>query len=72
MVVLFLVSVASVAIDALLLGLLYSRISRGDERGRSIQFSNKAVIRRIDGVPYFMFQLCELRSHQLVEAHVTS
>ena len=28
------------------------------------------MIRRVRGKLYFMFQLCELRKHQLVEAHV--
>eukprot|EP00466_Bigelowiella_natans_P015879 jgi/Bigna1/127495/aug1.4_g2203 len=68
--VLFFVMVASTALDACLLGLLYGRLSRADKRGRSICFSNKAIIRRINNIPYFMFQLCEMRSHQLVEAHV--
>jgi len=70
MVILFFVMVASTVLDAMLLGLIYARISRADKRGRTICFSNKAVIRRVNGVPYFMFQVCEMRSHQLVEAHV--
>jgi hypothetical protein len=32
--------------------------------------SDKAVLRRIDGRLYFMFQICELRKRQLVEANV--
>lgn len=32
--------------------------------------SNKAVIRRIRNKLYFMFQICELRKRQLVEATV--
>ena len=33
-------------------------------------FSNFAVLRKIRGQYYFMFQVCERRKHQLVEAHV--
>lgn len=33
-------------------------------------FSNVGVIRKIRGNYYFMFQVCERRKHQLVEAHV--
>ncbi|KAF1322507.1 Inward rectifier k channel protein, partial [Globisporangium splendens] len=33
-------------------------------------FTNSAVIRRIRGSYYLMFQVCERRKHQLVEAHV--
>ena len=32
--------------------------------------SNRAIIRRIRGKLYFMFQVCELRKMQLVEAKV--
>jgi hypothetical protein len=33
-------------------------------------FTNSSVIRKIRGDYYFMFQVCERRAHQLVEAHV--
>lgn len=56
--------------NALLIGILYARISRGTKRSSSIAFSDRAVIREIKGKLYFMFQVCELRKHQLTEAHV--
>lgn len=56
--------------DAVTIGIIYSRLSRPTTRASTILFSNNAVIRRIRGKLYFMFQLCELRKHQLVEAHV--
>jgi hypothetical protein len=56
--------------DALTIGIIYCRLSRPQSRSSTVIFSNKAVIRRIRGKLYFMFQLCELRKHQLVEAHV--
>jgi hypothetical protein len=56
--------------DAVTIGIIYSRLSRPTTRASTIVFSNYAIIRRIRGKLYFMFQLCELRKHQLVEAHV--
>lgn len=56
--------------DALTIGILYSRVARPNTRASTILFANKAVIRKIRGKRYLMFQICELRKHQLVEAHV--
>lgn len=56
--------------DALIIGLLYSRVGRPNTRASTIIFTDKAVIRRIRGKLYFMLQVCELRKHQLIEAHV--
>ena len=56
--------------DAVTIGVLYCKLSRPHARASTVIFSDKAVIRRIRGKLYFMFQLCELRKHQLVEAHV--
>jgi hypothetical protein len=57
-------------IEAISIGILYSRLARPGTRASTIIFSDKGVIRRIRGKLYFMFQLCELRKHQLVEAHI--
>ena len=68
--IIFLLSVLSILYDAVCLGLIFNRISRINTRASTIIFSNKAVIRfSKEGVPYFMFQVCEMRKHQLVEAH---
>lgn len=56
--------------DAITIGVLYCRIARPQGRASTILFSNHAIIRRIRGKLFFMFQICELRKHQLVEAHV--
>ena len=56
--------------DAVTVGVIYSRLARPTTRASTILFSSCAVIRRIRGKLYFMFQLCELRKHQLLEAHV--
>lgn len=52
------------------IGLIFARISRATSRASTIIFSGRGVIRRLHGKLYFMFQTCELRKHQLVEAHV--
>lgn len=56
--------------DALTVGVIYSRLARPTTRASTVIFSNHAVIRRIRGRLFLMFQLCELRKHQLNEAHV--
>lgn len=57
-------------VEGLSIGIVYCRLSRPHARASTLIFSQRAVIRRIRGKLYFMFQLCELRKHQLVEAHV--
>ena len=50
--------------------MIYCRFGRPSKRASTIILSNKAILRRISGKLYFMFQLVELRKHQLVEAQV--
>lgn len=56
--------------DAVTIGIIYSRLGRPNKRASTVLFSSNAVIRRIRDKLYFMFQLCELRKHQLTDAHV--
>jgi potassium inwardly-rectifying channel subfamily J len=56
--------------QAVAIGLLFQRISRGHKRSKTILFSDKAVVRRVKGVWYLMVRIGELRSHQLIEATV--
>ena len=56
--------------DAVTIGVIYCRLARPQGRASTILFSCNAIIRRIRGKLYFMLQLCELRKHQLVSAHV--
>ena len=57
-------------LDGFVAGVAFTRLSRPNKRANSIIFSNSAVIRRINGKLYFMFQLSELRKHQLFQAQV--
>jgi len=61
---------SAITFDAVAIGLLFQRISRGHKRGKTVLFSDKAVVRRVRGVPYLMFRVGELRRHQLLEATV--
>jgi hypothetical protein len=56
--------------DALVIGVIYSRISRPNKRAATVVFTKHAVIKRIRGRLYFTFRVCELRKHQLVDAHI--
>lgn len=60
----------AIVFDAVAVGLIFHRISRGAKRSRSILFSDKSVIRRIRGVPYLMFRLGERRKYNLIDATV--
>ncbi|KAL3912552.1 MAG: hypothetical protein SGARI_001096, partial [Bacillariaceae sp.] len=60
----------AIVFDAVAVGLIFHRISRGAKRSRSILFSDKAVIRRIRGRPYLMFRLGERRKYNLIDATV--
>jgi hypothetical protein len=60
----------AITFDAVAIGVLFQRISRGHKRGKTILFSNVAAIRNVKGVPYFMFRVGELRKHQLLEATI--
>ena len=60
----------AITFDAVAIGLLFQRISRGHKRSKSVLFSDKATIRRVKGVPYLYFRLAELRHHHLLEATV--
>lgn len=60
-----------VMLNAMVVGIIFARFSRANERHRSILFSKHAIIKRVDGRYYFMFQAFEMRTQQaLIEAHV--
>ncbi|TMW57588.1 hypothetical protein Poli38472_003513 [Pythium oligandrum] len=63
-------SLIAIILDALSIGVLFGRFARAQARANTIVLSSTAVVRRIRGELYFMFQACEMRKHQLVEAHV--
>ena len=63
-------SFVGILLDSLAIGIVFQRFSRGQSRANTIIFSQKACVRKIRGHLYMMFQVCEMRKHQLTEAHV--
>lgn len=57
-------------LNAVFLGLLFTRLSRSTTRASSIKYSEQAVIRSIRGKLYFMFQIVDERIFSLSESHV--
>jgi len=56
--------------SSLAIGLLFQRMSRGQKRGRTIVFSDVAVIRKVKGRWYWMFRVAELRKRHIIGAKV--
>ncbi len=50
-----------ILLDAILIGVLFTRLSRPSTRASTIVFSDFAVIRRVRGEFYFMFQVNQRR-----------
>lgn len=63
-------SLVGVLCDAICLGLVFGRLSRGQTRATTIIFSDYAILRRIGNRLHFMFQTAEMRKHQLGEENV--
>ena len=63
-------SMIGIYLNAMCVGIIFARFSRAQTRATTVIFSDKAVVREIAGHLYLMFQVCEMRKHQLVEAHV--
>lgn len=57
-------------VSAVIISLIYTRISRAQSRANTVCFTDKAIVAMIDGYCYFMFQVCDIRKHQMVEAHL--
>lgn len=56
---------------SILIGVMCANLARPQSRANCILFSEKAVIRYIDGAHYLMFRVCDLRvQHALIEPHV--
>lgn len=63
-------SLVGILCDSIIFGVLFVRIARGQPRASTIVFSDKGIVTRIGNKLYFMFQVVEMRKHQLVEAHL--
>ena len=63
-------SLIGIFIDAVMLGLIFAKITRPRHRRRTIIFSKQAVVYEEDGHQYFEVRIADLRQSQMVEAHV--
>ncbi|ETV84232.1 hypothetical protein H257_03495 [Aphanomyces astaci] len=63
-------TIVGVFLDAMAFGIFYQRFARGQSRANTIRVSAFACVQKIRGHLYFTFQTCEMRKHQLSEAHV--
>jgi len=63
-------SIIAVILEAVVLGVVFARISHPHQRSRSIFMSNKAVVSRRDGILKFMFRVADIRTTQVVEPKV--
>eukprot|EP00939_MAST-03C_sp_MAST-3C-sp1_P000841 g841.t1 len=65
----FFQGMTSILIDVCLFGVVFAKFSRGQTRAASVLASKTCVMRKIRDSWYLFFQVCELRTEQLIEAH---
>merc|ERR1719230_367793 len=70
MFVLTIQSILQFFLNAFIIGAVFLRLTRPQNRASTILFSKRAVIREHEGGLYFMFRVCEMKYHDLIEAHV--
>lgn len=63
-------TIVGMAIDSVLLGLVFAKLARPNKRSSTIVFSENAAISKRDGNYCLMFQVADLRKRQLPESHV--
>ena len=69
-IILIIQSVTDILLDAIMLGVLYSRISHPKQRARSIFISDSACIARRDSILKFMFRVGDVQKTQVVDPKV--
>ena len=58
-------TMVGIFLDAVVIGIMFARISHPKYRGRTIAISDSAVISRRDGVLKFMFRIADFRRTQV-------
>ena len=61
-------SIFALLLNAIVLGVIFARISRPSQRGRTIFLSDSAVIARRDGILRFMFRCADIRPYNQARA----
>lgn len=62
--------ITAIILEAIVLGIIFAKISHPHQRSRSIFISDKAIISRRDGILKFMFRVADIRNAQVVEPKV--
>jgi len=57
--------VMGMILNAVTVGIIFSRVSYPQQRGRTIAISDSAVIARRDGILKFMFRIADIRQTQV-------
>lgn len=60
----------AVTFDAVSVGLIFQRFSRGHKRSKTILVSSDSTVMRVQGDVYWMFRVAELRKHALLQTSV--
>ncbi|CAD7935531.1 unnamed protein product [Amoebophrya sp. A120] len=63
-------SLISMILDGILIGLIFMTLTNPQRRAATVVFTDKAIIKLIDGEPHFVFQVAEIRKQSLLEAHI--
>lgn len=63
-------SITGVMIQAFMVGVVFTKLSRPKKRTQTLLFSRNAVICHRDGVPSLMFRVGDMRKSHIIEAHV--
>ncbi|OQV13584.1 ATP-sensitive inward rectifier potassium channel 12 [Hypsibius exemplaris] len=59
-----------VALQSILVGVLFAKLSRPKMRSETLMFSKEACICKRDGRMHFMFRIGDMRRSHIVEAHI--
>jgi hypothetical protein len=69
--IIWLQTMLGLIMDAVMIGIIFARISHPKYRGRTIAISDSAVISRRDGVLKFMFRIADFRRTQVGSVQIT-
>jgi len=65
-------SVYALLLNAVVLGIVFARVSRPGQRGRTIFLSDSAVVARRDGDLKFMFRIADIRPRYQASAELNN
>jgi potassium inwardly-rectifying channel subfamily J len=63
-------SIIGVFINALMVGVVFAKLSRPKKRAKTLLFSSNAVIGVRDGILCLMFRVGDMRKSHVIEAHI--